>query len=278
MLLNLSSYLSSVLQKPYFGDVTNKLWVRTFVSLIIKFKKMETNNINFILERNSLPGVGSSYNISWENLRRNFIELLLLTIIVFAISIPVIVLRGAAEVAGFGAGGVILGLFGIVFGIFVSGPINYGVAYVYLKLIRGEKFDVSNIFDGFRNNYINVILANLLVAAIVIAGFIFLIIPGIIFACKLCFVPYLVMDKNMETVEAVKKSWEMTNGHTVTIFLIGLLAIPIAIAGLLFLIIGIIPASMWIEGAFAAMYYNVDKQLNPSEVVEPDGPKPKVAE
>lgn len=231
---------------------------------------METNENNLILERNSFPGVGSSYNISWENLKKNFIELLLVTVIVFAVSIPVGAMRLGAEVSGFGAGGVLLGLFGVVFWLFVSGPVNYGVAYVYLKLIRGEKFDVSAIFDGFKNNYINVILANLLTSAIVIAGFLFLIIPGIIFACKLVFVPYLVMDKNMETVEAVKKSWEMTNGHTGTIFLMGLLAIPIAIMGLMLLVIGLIPASMWIEGAFAAMYYNVDKQLNPPTVVEAD--------
>lgn len=230
---------------------------------------METINKNFILERNSFPGVGTSYNISWDVLKRNFVELLLLTIIVIAVSIPVGIMRGGAEAAGFGAGGVLLGLLGMVLWLFVTGPVNYGVAYVYLKLTRGEAFEVTDIFAGFKNNYINVILANLLTSAIVIAGLIFLIIPGIIFACKLAFVPYLVMDKNMETVEAVKKSWEMTNGHTGTIFLIGLLAIPIAIMGLLLLIIGLIPASMWIEGAFAAIYYNVDKQLNPVEDINP---------
>lgn len=67
----------------------------------------------------------------------------------------------------------------------------------------------------------------------------------------------------METVDAVKKSWEMTTGHTVTIFLIGLLAIPIVILGILLLVIGLIPAGMWIEGAFASIYFTVDKQLNP---------------
>mgnify|MGYP006935323538 FL=1 len=230
---------------------------------------MENIEKDHILERNSYPGVGTSYNISWENLKKNFVELLLVVVITFAVGIPVALMRGGAEASGFGAGGVLLGLFGIVFWLFISGPVNYGVAYVFLQLTRGEKFDVSSVFAGFKSNYINVILANLLVSAIVIAGILFLIVPGIIFACKLAFVPYLVMDKEMETVEAVKLSWEMTNGHTGTIFLMGLLAIPIAIMGLLLLVIGIIPASIWIEGAFAAIYYNVDKQLNPPANVEP---------
>lgn len=224
---------------------------------------MENTEKHGIPAHNLIPGVGSSYNISWDNLKKNFVELLLVTIIAIAVSIPVGIMRAGAEAMGFGAGGVFLGLFGIVFWLFITGPITYGVAYVYLQLIRGEKFDVSAIFDGFKTNYINVILANLLTSAIVIAGILLFIIPGIIFACKLAFVPYLVMDKKLDAVEAVKVSWEMTKGHTMTIFLMALLAIPIAILGLLMLVIGIIPASMWIEGAFAAIYFTVDKQLNP---------------
>ncbi len=224
---------------------------------------METTEKNGLTGNIALPSVGSSYNLSWENLKKNFVELLLLIVISIAASIPAGIMRVGAEATGFGAGGVFLGLFGIVFWLFISAPITYGVAYVFLQLIRGEKFNVSAVFDGFKSNYINVILANLLTSAIVIAGFLFLIIPGIIFACKLAFVPYLVMDKKMEAVEAVKTSWEMTKGHTLTIFLIGLLAIPIVIMGLLMLVVGLIPASMWIEGAFAAIYFSVDSQQNP---------------
>ena len=224
---------------------------------------METIEKNRFNGSIALPSVSSSYNLSWENLKKNFVELLLLIVISIAASIPAGIMRVGAEATGFGAGGVLLGLFGIVFWLFISAPITYGVAYVFLQLIRGEKFNVSSVFEGFKSNYINVILANLLTSAIVIAGMLFLIVPGIIFACKLVFVPYLVMDKKMEAVEAVKTSWEMTKGHTLTIFLIGLLAIPIAIMGLLMLVVGLIPASMWIEGAFAAIYFSVDSQQNP---------------
>lgn len=61
----------------------------------------------------------------------------------------------------------------------------------------------------------------------------------------------------MEAIEAVKESWRMTTGHALTVFLIGLVAIPIAIAGLIVLGVGIIPAIMWIELAFASLYHAV---------------------
>lgn len=224
----------------------------------------KTSTLNYSLEAT----VGNSYNISWENLKKNFVELLLVTIISIAVGIPISILRVGVEGLGFGAGGVLLALFAIVFALFVAAPVSYGVTYVYLQLVRGEKFDVAAIFKGFHTNYLNVVLANLLTGAILIAGFFMLIIPGIIFACKLAFVPYLIMDKEMDAVEAVKTSWEMTKGHTLTIFLMGLLAIPIGILGLLLLIVGVFPAGMWIKGAFAAIYHIVDSRLNRDAEIE----------
>lgn len=198
--------------------------------------------------------------MSWEVMKKNFLELLLVLVIYMAVSIPVGIGRVGAEAAGLGAGGVLLGLFSIAFGLFVLSPVSFGMAYVFLKVTRGEKFDVADIFEGFKDNYLQIILASLLTFAIVMAGLILLIIPGIIFGCKLAFVPYLVMDKKMEAIDAVKTSWDMTRGHTWTIFFIGLLAIPIVIMGIILLVVGIIPAIIWVEGASAAIYHAVDQE------------------
>jgi len=84
-----------------------------------------------------------------------------------------------------------------------------------------------------------------------------LIVPGIIFACRLAFVRYLVVDRNMDPVSAIKESWRMTRSHAWDIFALGLLAIPITIAGLICLGVGVIPAIMWIRASFASMYYAV---------------------
>jgi uncharacterized membrane protein len=95
------------------------------------------------------------------------------------------------------------------------------------------------------------------VSIIVCIGFVLIIIPGIIFACKLAFTPYLVVDRKMDVIEAVKTSWRMTNGHAWKVFLIGLLGIPIAIAGLICFGVGVIIAGMWINLAIASLYHSV---------------------
>ena len=98
----------------------------------------------------------------------------------------------------------------------------------------------------------------LLVGAIVIMGFILLIVPGIVFSIRLAFVPYLVMDKRLEPVAAVEKSWNMTRGHGWALFRMGLLAIPIFCVGLLLLGVGAFFAVIWIYAAIASMYHAVD--------------------
>ena len=84
--------------------------------------------------------------------------------------------------------------------------------------------------------------------------------PGIIFACKLAFVPYLVIDQKMDAVQAIKESWRLTNGYATKVFLIGLLSIPIHILGLICCGVGVIPAAMWVELTFASLYYAVVTQ------------------
>jgi uncharacterized membrane protein len=135
-------------------------------------------------------------------------------------------------------------------------PVQVGIAYANLKASRGEKLEIKDMF-AFSRNYWNIVLALILSGIIVAIGLIFLIVPGIILACKLAFVPYLVIDRNMQATDAIKESWGMTDGHAWKIFLMGLLAVPIILGGLLCLIFGVIISAIWINLAFASLYYAV---------------------
>ncbi len=207
--------------------------------------KADTTQSSFV----SSPTVGASYGNGWRQMWKFFLELLLIGIIGLVIGIP-------AGIDGSDAAVSVLGVLGFIYGILIVGPTDYGVSFAYLKAARSDKLEIRDMFEAF-HNYWNAVLANILVGAIIIIGLFLLIIPGIIFACKLAFTSYLVVDQRMAVIEAVKESWRMTNGHAWTVFLIGLLAVPISIAGLLCLVVGIIPAIMWITAAFASLYHAV---------------------
>jgi uncharacterized membrane protein len=106
-------------------------------------------------------------------------------------------------------------------------------------------------------NYLHIVLANLLVFALVVLGLFALIVPGIIIACRLAFVSYIIMDKKLDPIEAVELSWKLTKGHGWQIFLMGFVSIFIVIFGLILFIVGIFPAIMWICSSFASLYESV---------------------
>ena len=201
-----------------------------------------------------VPRVRSSYKNGWRKIKKYFLELLLINIIGIVIGLVSGIFRIPAE--GVGAGAAVLGIFGFAYSILLVGPIDYGVSFANLKAARGDRLEIKDMFDVFKN-YIHAVLAGLLVGVIVIIGLVLLIVPGIVFACKLAFTPYLVVDRKMEVIEAVKESWRMTGGYSWKVFLIGLLAIPISIAGLICFGVGIIFAIMWIRLAFASLYHAV---------------------
>jgi len=183
------------------------------------------------------PEVGACYSNGLKKLSQYFIDLLLIVIVMIAFGIPTYLISwvgGFSEwIFGFWA------FFGYAYSFFITSPLQYGVAFTYLKAARGEKPEVKDLAKVLEN-YWNIILANLLCGIIIGIGLFLFIIPGIYFLCKLAFVRYLVVDEKMDTIKALQESWNMTNGHALTIFLMGLLAIPIVIAGLLLFGVGVV--------------------------------------
>jgi uncharacterized membrane protein len=209
------------------------------------------------------PGVGSSYTSAWQKLWKQFPVLLGITVIYLLISSAAALLQLAVPVLN--------SVFSPVYSILLVNPLGFGVAFAYLRAARDEPVKVEDMFAGF-NNYGNVVVAGLLVNIIVVVGFMFLIVPGIILTCKLAFTPFLVMDRKLTAIDAIKESWRLTGGHSGTVFLIMLLAIPITFVGCLCLGIGIIPAFMWIALAIASLYHSVSKlnQASPQPGVPPE--------
>jgi uncharacterized membrane protein len=226
------------------------------------------------------PGTISSYGHAWTQMWRYFLELLLVSVVSFLISIPSLGLSSdelgkfAAEhfslnlmiVSFEGAWGYFIFAFAYV--LFLEWPIEYGVAYAFLLAARNERLEVKRMFEVFKN-YGNAVLANILEGVIIILGLIFLIVPGIIFGCKLAFVPYLIVERKMDAVAAIKESWRMTRGHAWKVFGIGFVAIFIALLGLLFFGIGIILSIIWIRLASATLYYSVSASMSVTQEPRP---------
>ena len=226
------------------------------------------------------PGVGECYRHGWHQLWRNFFELFLGLIIMLAIIIPIsIVLVFILEI--FIEDYWIQQVINFAVGIFLYGPIGFGWAYMTLRAVRNEKVEIHHLFQPFRR-YGQAVLAYFLmylmgVIPLLVGSFVLILIPflgwvlfilAIIFTiviyCKLAFMPFILVDKEVSATDAIRASWNMTNGHAGEVFLIGLLGIPIMIAGLICFLVGVIPAGMWIYLALASLYHAVSMESEQS--------------
>lgn len=212
------------------------------------------------------------YGFSWNKVWKYFLELLLVSIVSFLLLLPTIgfdkensylfvnnSIKVDLFIISFEGYGAYL-LLAVAYMLLFQWPLEYGISYVHLKAVRNEKIKVQNMFESF-NNYWNAVFANLLVTFIIGFGILVLIIPGIFFACKLAFVSYLVVDKKMEAVEAVKTSWEMTSGYGFVIFFTGFFAIFLFLFGIVAFIVGAVISLMWIRLTMASIYENADKEM-----------------
>ncbi len=232
------------------------------------------------------PTFCDSFGTGWSVMMDNFLRLFLLVIIIGIISAPFKMLQIKIDpsdfhwapwhwehIIRFGTFGILAIFYGLVamlYAFLVAPVFQYGANLMFVQAVRKVKPEFETLIKGFTENYLSVILANLLVIALVVLGFFALIIPGIIIGCRLAFVPYIVMDKKLDPIEAVEYSWKLTKGYGWTIFFMGFTSIFIVMFGLLLLIIGIIPAIIWVWSSFATLYESVlqEKEKPVEQVAE----------
>ena len=167
------------------------------------------------------------------------------------------------NLGAFGIFAAFFGLIAMLYAFLVAPVFEYGGSMIFVQAVRKIKPDFEYLIKGFMQNYLHIILANLLVFALVVLGFFALIIPGIIIACRLAFVSYIIMDKKLDPIEAVELTWKLTRGYGWQIFLLGFVSIFIFILGLCLLIVGVFPAIIWISSSFASLYESVLREKEP---------------
>jgi hypothetical protein len=240
------------------------------------------------------PAFGDSFGTGWNVMFDNFLRLFLVIIILSIIAAPFKIfnfhfdlsdlhrapwnwgnnmghnMRDFFTIGSLGIFAAFFGLLAMLYAFLVAPVFQYGGNMIFIQAVRKIKPDFEYLIKGFMQNYLHIILANLLVFALVILGLFALIIPGIIIGCRLVFVSYIIMDKKLDPIEAVELSWKLTRGHGWTIFFMGFTSIFIIMFGLLLMIVGIFPAIMWVSSSFATLYQSV--------LLEKENPAVQVAE
>lgn len=172
----------------------------------------------------------------------------------------------ASETSGAAVVFALVGVFvGVVGQLFVKmGTISFALkAHDAPEVARFEDLWAPEKFWSY-------LIASILVGLIVVAGIILLIVPGIIWALRFMFVPYLIIDRKLDVSAAMRESSRITLGHKWQ--LLGLVVVLglLNILGLLALIVGLlvtVPVTMLaVVHAYRTLEHSASEVVSASAV------------
>lgn len=110
------------------------------------------------------------------------------------------------------------------------------------QALDGEEPQFS-AFGQQSRKLITYIIASLIYFLIMVIGLGLLIIPGIYLAIRLQYFLAFIVEEDAGIIDSLTRSWEITKGQTMQLFLLGLAAMGICILGLIIFIVGIFVAA-----------------------------------
>ena len=175
--------------------------------------------------------------------------------ILFLITLLIGLISGAA-------GAVLSGIPGgsLIVSIIITPAFSLSLIRVYLMLCQNTKPEVKDTFCGF-DDFWSAFKVTFLVGLYTFLWSLLFVIPGIIKSYAYSMSLYILAEnKGKSAKECIKESMEMTDGHKMELFVLGLSFIGWALLGALTL--GI--AYIWITPYMLATYANAYRSLKPA--------------
>lgn len=159
-----------------------------------------------------------------------------------------------------------ISLIGILINVGLSTLLSMGFTAVIIRAHDMlESAEVSDLWHP--RPFWKFLAAQFLVGISVFVGFVLLIVPGVIAMLVLLFTLYIVIDKELGPIEAMKKSAQITKGHRWELLLLVLLAVVINIVGAVALFVGLIVSIPVTALAIVHAYRTLEKktaQMSPA--------------
>ena len=156
--------------------------------------------------------------------------------------------------------GVITGICGVIpavgslITLVITGPLTLGLAIVFSNLIKGEKAEIVNVFDGFKN-FVNAFLLYILNSIFTFLWSLLFVIPGIVMTYAYSMSFFILKDNpELSANEARKQSIEMMRGNKWRLFCLDLSFIGWVLLSILTLGILMLWVSPVQQASHAAFY------------------------
>ena len=189
-----------------------------------------------ILARDYTIDIGRCIGRGWELIKKDFWLLVGASFLVFLIMGSVGIVPIVGPIAAF----------------FIDGALLGGLYLLFLKRIRGQPATIGDAFAGFSLAFVQLMLAQIVVALLSCLGLLLCILPGIYLMVAWVFALPLVIDKKLDFWPAMELSRKVISRHWWLMFGLFIVAGLINIIGLLACIVGIF---VTLPIGFAALMY-----------------------
>jgi uncharacterized membrane protein len=143
--------------------------------------------------------------------------------------------------------------------------INMGATAFYLAAHDNpDGVDLSALWHP--RPFLKFLGASILLMLAIAAGFILLIVPGIIFALMFMFTTFIVIDREFGPIDAMKESRRITHGYKWKLLGLSLLLVLINLLGLAALVVGLLVSIPVSSLAFAHAYRLLGGRAEPRPV------------
>lgn len=203
--------------------------------------------------------VGDAFGFGWNKFKANVGPILVVALVLFAvlavIQILQFVVTGGSDTSfeidpttgqlessdsGLLGGSILASLFFGGLSFLVQMVIQSGIVKGALDLTRGKPIALGSMFSGI--NWVQVIIASLILAVATMIGFVLCILPGFAVMFFTAFTLYFIIDKGMPAIDAIKASISFTLANAGTLIVFFLACIAAYVVGTLLCFVGLLVA------------------------------------
>lgn len=188
------------------------------------------------------PGAFGIYQISKAAMMKNFNTFIRLAIIFGLFYAFDVVVTGTAKHHA------VAHLIETVIFEFIAAFLSAVIILATIRSVRGEEISVGDSFSAVSDRALNIITTSIFTGVLILASIVLFIIPAFFVIPRIYLSLYFVVDKNMSPIDAIKASWDATEGHVSKVY--GILGVNILIILPIITLIGVL-ATVY----FGFMYY-----------------------
>lgn len=157
--------------------------------------------------------------------------------------------------------------------LLIAGPLSFGFTIIVLRIVRGEKPEIGDLFKGF-NDFVRAFLLFLINAVFIALWSLLFVIPGIIKRYSYSMSYFILKDNpELSANEARKESMRLMKGNKWRLFCLDFSFIGwLLLCGLTF---GIL--TLWVSPYMEVAHAEFYESIKPS-AAEPDGAYAEISE